>query len=489
MEKLKNISLKYQIIIIIFFISLASLWVASTALVLYDRYAYKKNMEYELVIFSRIIANQNAHPMALKNYQDVQRNLELIGVKNGIVSACITNAVGEIIAQYSRDESIDKPECLSRQIYISRFSYKYLDLLQPIMLSGSTNVGELHMRQDFVELNKRFKIYSVVLLFIFILAAIVAVFLSFRMQGFISNPILKLTEISENIAHKKDYSLRASLDRKDEIGKLLAAFNSMLDTIYQQDKELKEAKNLLEIKIDERTSELKNINRELEAFVYSVSHDLRAPLRSIDGFSAALMEDFGGNMGATEKDYLMRITAASHRMAVLIDSLLKLSQVSQQKLNIAAVNLAGLANDIARDLYERYPDQKVLFLCPDLILDYADNALMISLLANLLDNAWKYTSKTTEACIEFGSLDRNGEMVYFVRDNGVGFDMKYAEKLFAPFQRMHRHEDFEGLGIGLATSARIIHRHGGEIWAESSSGQGAVFYFTLNNHHESMTNG
>lgn len=490
MGRLKDLPLKYQLILIIFSISLASLWVASTAFVLYDRYAYKKNMEYELVVLARILANQNASDMVSGNYPAVQHNIELIGVKTGIVSACITNDSGEIVAQYRRDKytgshnnSTRMADCLHNKPYISKFTFLYFDLLQPIVISGSKKIGELHIRQDLNDLNKRFKIFSIVLFLIFLLASIVAIFLSIRVQGFISKPILNLTELADRITKNKNYSLRADPDRKDEVGKLLLAFNSMLDTIDQQNKDLIDAKHMLEEKVDERTAELRNINRELEAFTYSVSHDLRAPLRSIDGFSSALLEDFGKNFDITANDYLARIRTASHRMGLLIDSLLQLSRVSRQELNIEAVNLVSLAEDIIRDLSERFRGQEVIFACPDILLAYGDRTLLMSLMENLLENAWKYSSKIHNARVELGSIERNGETVYFVRDNGAGFDMKYADKLFGPFQRLHRQEDFDGLGIGLATAARIIHRHSGEIWAEGISGEGAVFYFTLKNYY------
>src|SRR5690606_3851294 len=285
--------------------------------------------------------------------------------------------------------------------------------------------------------------------------------------------VLSLTRLAEKITKNRDYSLRADIERKDEIGKLVSAFNLMLDTLDRQNKDLIESKQMLEEKIDERTSELKSINRELEAFTYSVSHDLRSPLRSINGFSMALLEDFGKNLDDSAKDFLNRIRDESYRLEVLIEGLLQLSRVSRQGLNIEAVDLSALANAFAKDLSVRFPEHEVLFICPKVLLAYGDKALLMSLIGNLLDNAWKYTSKTRNARVEMGSLDRNQETVYFVRDNGAGFDMKYAEKMFAPFQRFHRQGDFNGLGIGLATAARIIHRHGGEIWAESIPGEGA----------------
>ncbi len=488
MRKLKDLPLKYQLIIMIFSISLASLWIASTAFIIYDRYAYKENMRHELTVHARIIAAQSATGVAYDDPYQVQQNLTSLGVKAEIVSACVTNEFGEIIAVFSRnhsgllahdEESMGGVECLHDQSYIYRFTSTYFDLLQPVMWEGSQKIGELHIRQDLNELNKRFKIFSVVMLLIVVLASIVTIMLSSRIQVFISDPIAELTAVASRITKNRDYSLRVAPDRKDEIGELMAAFNMMLDRIDEQNKALLESKQTLEEQVEFRTTELKNINRELEAFTYSVSHDLRSPLRSIDGFSVALLEDCGSQLDTMGKDYLARIRAASQRMGKLIDSLLYLSRVSRQEITAQAVNLATLADEIVEGLRERFPTQEVYFVRPQTLLTYGDRVLLMAVLENLLGNAWKYSAKLGSSQVELGSVERNGEPVYFVRDQGVGFDMKYADKLFAPFQRLHRSEDFEGLGIGLATVARIVHRHGGEIWAEGLVGAGAVFYFTL----------
>ncbi|MCB1614410.1 MAG: GHKL domain-containing protein, partial [Pseudomonadales bacterium] len=262
-------------------------------------------------------------------------------------------------------------------------------------------------------------------------------------------------------------------------GQLVNAFNSMLETIQQQNRALVEVNENLESVVESRTAELKLTNKELEAFTYSVSHDLRSPLRSIDGFSAALLEDCGSQLDQNGLDYLTRMRAASQRMGKLIDSLLYLSRVSRQDMVFKAVDLSEIALEIGDGLKVVHPNRDVQLVVPDCVMAYGDRDLLYIVLDNLLRNAWKYTSKKVHALIELGSREQRGETVFFVRDNGAGFDMKYADKLFGPFQRLHRSEEFEGLGIGLATVARIVHRHGGEIWAEGKVDEGAVFYFTL----------
>jgi PAS domain S-box-containing protein len=235
----------------------------------------------------------------------------------------------------------------------------------------------------------------------------------------------------------------------------------------------------LEQRVDARTAELAAANKELEAFSYSVSHDLRAPLRSLDGFSQALLEDYGDKLDATGKDLLKRIRQASARMDRLIEDLLNLSRVSRSELHRESVNLSGLAKDVLDELQRRDPQRHVdLRVAGDLKAE-GDPRLLRVMLENLLGNAWKYTTRQPQATIEFGANGENGHASFFVRDDGVGFDMQYAGKLFAPFQRLHGMKEFPGTGIGLATVQRIVHRHGGHVWAQADVNKGATFYFTL----------
>ena len=225
-------------------------------------------------------------------------------------------------------------------------------------------------------------------------------------------------------------------------------------------------------------AELETANAELDAFSYSVSHDLRAPLRSIDGFSQILLEDYGTQLDAAGKNALERVRAATQRMGGLIDDLLKLSRVSRSEMRLETVDLSALAAAIARDL-GRAGERKVeIDITPRLVVQ-GDPRLLRVALENLLGNAWKYTGKRSDARIEFSATDQKGERVFYIRDNGAGFDMRYADKLFGAFQRLHGEAEFEGTGIGLATVQRIIRRHHGRIWAEGKVGEGATFYFTV----------
>lgn len=235
----------------------------------------------------------------------------------------------------------------------------------------------------------------------------------------------------------------------------------------------------LERRVAERTYQLEAVNRELEAFCYSVSHDLRTPLRSIDGFSQILLKKHQGQLDATGMDYLERVRRASQRMGHLIDDMLQLSQVTRGELKREQIDLSKIAQEVAEGLHKAHPERTVGFALQKDLTVHADRGLLRIVMDNLLGNAWKYTGKKAEAEIEFGVSDIDGERTFFVRDNGAGFNMEYAHKLFGAFQRLHGANEFEGTGIGLATVQRVIHRHHGKVWAEANEGQGATFYFTL----------
>jgi PAS domain S-box-containing protein len=228
-----------------------------------------------------------------------------------------------------------------------------------------------------------------------------------------------------------------------------------------------------------RASELDATNKELEAFSYSVSHDLRAPLRAVDGFSLALLEDYGDQLDEEGKHYLESVRRASQRMAQLIDDLLALSRITRAEMHRDTVDLSEIAHLIADELQKAHPDRRVRFSISPGLKAVADVRLLRIALENLLGNAWKFTSKKEHALIEFGVIEYEGRPSFYVRDDGAGFDSAYADKLFGAFQRLHSASEFPGTGIGLATVQRIIHRHGGHVWATGAIDEGAIFYFTL----------
>ena len=268
---------------------------------------------------------------------------------------------------------------------------------------------------------------------------------------------------------------------------VLLAFIAVADITIQRSRkreltlvqnQLTERKKAQE-ELTEHTIALEAANKELEAFSYSVSHDLRSPLRSIDGFSLALLEDYAEQLDETGQDYLNRVRAASQRMAQLIDDLLQLSKLTRKDMQREQVDLSALALSITEDLQRNQPERQTKFIIGQDLKTIGDRQLLHVMLENLIGNSWKFTGKKADPTIEFNSTNNNGKSVYYVKDNGAGFDMEYADKLFGAFQRLHSTHEFEGTGIGLANVQRIINRHGGRVWAEGSIDQGATFYFTL----------
>ena len=266
-----------------------------------------------------------------------------------------------------------------------------------------------------------------------------------------------------------------------EGGTLAAALAFVTDISERKmhEREMRRLHEELEQRVVERTRALQTANRELEAFSYSVSHDLRAPLRAINGFSHALEEEYGSLLDDNGKNYLSRVRAGSERMGELIDDILELSQLSRREMDIVPLDLSALANDVARELRDGEPLRKVEWIVAPDLRARGDAVLLRVVLMNLLGNAWKYTTRCSRAKIEFGQGETQGRQAFFVRDNGAGFDMAHVGKLFGAFQRLHSPAEYPGNGIGLATVARIVHRHGGEVWAEGRVDEGAAFWFTL----------
>ncbi|HXO23344.1 MAG TPA: ATP-binding protein [Streptosporangiaceae bacterium] len=237
----------------------------------------------------------------------------------------------------------------------------------------------------------------------------------------------------------------------------------------------------LEARVELRTAELVVANKNLEAFTYSVAHDLRSPLRALSGYSEALTEDYGDGLDETGRRFIERIQAATERMSALIDDMLLLAQVSRSELNLGPVDLSAEVAAIAAELQAREPGRRVRFAIDAGVWATADRSLIRAVVQNLVENAWKFTAKRDGATIEFATTAaQDAEVCCYVRDNGAGFDPAYVGKLFQPFQRLHSVTEFPGTGIGLASVRRIIERHGGRAWAEGAVGRGATFYFTLN---------
>jgi signal transduction histidine kinase len=327
-------------------------------------------------------------------------------------------------------------------------------------------------------------------------------------------PLISFTEQIRRIHTENDHNRLVEIETNDEIRELATVFNGLMAGLDEKEKWLRDMNEVLELRVAERTvqleetnrmlqAEIRNraeaqeeiiclnedlnrralsletINKELESFSYSVSHDLRAPVRHIKSFIQVMMEDHADRLGKDAGQLLRRISDAGGKLEILINEILNLSRVSRAEINHLPVSLSTMAVDIAGILKETEPGRDVSFDIEDGVVVTGDPALMHLVMQNLLENAWKYSAKTDKAVIKFGMIENSSEMVCFVRDNGIGFNMAYADKMFGVFQRLHDSSEFEGTGIGLATVQRIIHRHEGRVWAESIEGEGATFYFTV----------
>jgi signal transduction histidine kinase len=328
--------------------------------------------------------------------------------------------------------------------------------------------------QLYTEADRRNRALDATAVMVFLATLVVCVWIGWQLTRQIAQPLTELTTATERFGQGK-FDVRSSSGSGNEFGSLATTFNTMAATIQAG----MQSTALLTEQLRRSEASLAAQNKELEAFSYSVSHDLRAPLRSIDGFSRILLEEYEAKLAADGRDSLKRIRAATQRMAQLIDDLLRLSRLSRGELHYEPVDLSTMVGEIGAELSAQDPQRRVTLVVAEGVIVNGDRQLLRIALSNLLGNAWKFTGKRVDARIEFGTQDQNGRRTYFVHDNGVGFDPAYADKLFGAFQRLHSSSEYPGTGIGLATVQRVIRRHGGSVWAGSAIDQGATFSFEL----------
>jgi len=470
---------------ILLLISGLVLLLTSAAFVTYQVVTFRQTMRNNLAIRARILAANSTAALAFANEVDARELLDALKYDPHMVAAALYDRNGRVLATYPAAPSADLiPATPQPDGY--RFEGGRLVGFTPVAQGGNQRLGTLYLASDTKAVSDALRLSGIIAIVVLAIALLAAYALAAALQGRISAPILALAETATAASTRQDYSLRAPKFGADELGTLTDAFNQMLGRIEEQKKELQQHAMRLEQRVAERTRELEKraaellaANNELDAFAYSVSHDLRAPLRSIDGFSQVLLEDYGAQLDDGGRDSLHRVRAASQRMATLIDDLLKLARVTRTEMRTERVDLTGMARDIVGEIQRTTPDRQVDFAIAPGLEAEGDAQLLRVVLDNLLRNGWKYTGKQPQPRVEFTAVDENGDRVFVIKDNGAGFDMKYADKLFGVFQRLHSSAEFEGTGVGLATVRRIINRHGGRIWAEGVVDQGATFYFTL----------
>jgi signal transduction histidine kinase len=479
MASFRDLSIKHKLTLLSVLASGSALILACGVFVVYEAQTFRDAMVKTISTQAKMVGYNSAAAILFGEPQSATETLTALSAEADILSAGIYTRDGKLFASYVRDSRT--PSAASTLPVLQRmqpdghqFEGDHLDLSRQVIFGGEV-IGIVAIRADLTTLKIRQARY----IGIAVVVLLISILVSLWFQRGISQPILKLAATARSVSRVKDFSIRARADSRDEVGLLVETFNEMLDRIQAQNKELQRAHNELEQRVIERTLQLEAANKELEAFSYSVSHDLRAPLRSIDGFSQALFEDYADKLDAQGRDDLQRVRGASQRMAQLIDDLLELSRVTRGQINRQTVDLSALARTIAAELHNSEPEREVEFAVAEGLSASCDPRLLRIVLENLLRNAWKFTGNHQRARIEFGRSHSNGQSAYFVRDDGAGFDMAYADKLFGAFQRLHAMTEFNGTGIGLATVQRIIRRHGGQVWAEGQVEQGATFYFTL----------
>ena len=454
---------------------------ACVAFLAYDQYTFREGLLRNLSVQAQIIGSNSVSALTFNDPQAAKTTLTALSSSPDIIAAAIFNLDGSLFAQYSRfpdAKVVDAPGTIGERETV-RFTNREVMLLEPIVFQGR-RLGTVYIRSDLQERTQRLKRYATIAAVVLLLSLLAALLVSAFFRRSFAQPIVGLAETARVVSQERNYSLRVpSTGRRDEVAVLIDAFNNMLAQIQQRDEALRHAQDELEQRVEERTRQLVAANRELEAFSYSVSHDLRGPLEIINGFAHILQMENGAAFDASARECVLQITGATHRMSELIDDLLNLSRVSTTAMHRERVDLTQMSKSIVDQLCRREPDRRVEFSAQECMTVEADARLIRIVLENLLRNAWKYTSKNQTAHIEFGCEQRLGRSTFYVRDDGAGFDPALADRLFKPFQRLHTTSEFAGTGIGLATVHRIIARHGGEVWAEGSPQKGAAFFFTL----------
>jgi len=463
-------------------VSGAALLLACMALAGYELADFRQTLERRLSTQAQIVGTSSVTALLFNDPAAARNTLSALRAAPNVMSAAIYTAAGVVFAVYSRDGrggGVPGQAVTPAGTEEHRFTSDQLILTRAIGFQGK-NIGTVRIQSDLHEFNDRLLRYTGIVGMVLAASLLAAFLLSSVFQKATARPIMQLAETARVVSREKKYSVRAPVTgNADEIAVLITAFNEMLEQIQERDTALQAAHNELEASVERRTAQLEAVNRELESFTYSVAHDLRAPLRHIQGFAEALREDCANTLDPTALGYVSRVVDSTRRMDQLINDLLGLAQVGRQEMHFRPIELKNLVEDVAREVAEECPGRNIQWHIGELPVVDGDPGLIQLALYNLLSNAVKYTSPRDPAIIDVGTKRDDGERVIFVRDNGVGFNMKYAHKLFGVFERLHRREDFEGTGVGLATVQRIIHKHSGRIWAEAEIDRGATFLFTL----------
>ncbi|MDB6025214.1 MAG: hypothetical protein JWM68_1437, partial [Verrucomicrobiales bacterium] len=473
--RFQNWAINQKVTLVIVLTSTVVLALASGAFMAYELVTFRQQMTQHLTTITRIIGENSTAALTFEVPEDEEHVLSALHMEPNIVAAAVFDKSGKIFAQYPRSAPGVKSHWVPEREGFN-FSKGFLVLKQPINQNDAF-LGTIAIKSDLEEMYGRFRLYSFIVLMVFAGSLVLAFILSRILQRVITQPILDLAKTAKQISADKDYSVRAQKFGSDELGELTDAFNKMLEQIQKAEEEIRVLNVGLEERVQSRTAELAASTKEMEAFTYSVSHDLRAPLRHIAAFGEILQEDFSHQLTPESHDYLQRMVDGARNMSQLVDDLLNLARIGRTELKHEPTNLDAVVDEVIHDLQPELQDRKIEWQLEHLPVVECDRGLIKQVFANLISNSVKYTRRREKAVIQMGTVKSvrvDDQTTIFIRDNGVGFDMKFSDKLFGVFQRLHRVQDFEGTGVGLATVERIIRRHGGHVWAEAELNKGAT---------------
>ena len=475
----------------------AVLFLAAAVFIGHEVITFRQTLAENSRTIARITAAQSSGAVDRENENDCRKILSKLNSEPSILLAALYARHGKMLARYPESADVRSfPATPVAKEYV--IEHGAVKIFVPVR-QDDRMVGALYLKWDLSPAYRRFRWDAGVLALMLIGSLGVARAISAVLQRRVSGPILELADTARAVSVNRDYSVRAKKQGNDELGLLTDAFNQMLARIHTQDEALRKNEEQLrcalqsagaaaeevqalnaelEDRVARRTAELAAANQELEAFAYSVSHDLRAPLRHIDAY-ARILEDETGKNPADARQYASRIRLGVQNMGRLVDDLLKLSRIGRVELRPAAVRLNTLVEEVLAELKPEQANRDIEWRIAELPSATVDPGLIKQVFANLISNAIKFTRPRARAVIEIGTELVDGATAVFIRDNGVGFNMKGAHKLFGVFQRLHRLEDFEGSGVGLHTVQRIVRLHGGTIRVNAELDKGATFHFTL----------
>jgi signal transduction histidine kinase len=485
LRRLQRVPIHQKLMLIALLTTGGALLLAGAALIYFNVARFKDEMQRDLETLADIVGQHSTAALTFQDQVSARDYLQALKPRTSIVAAALYDKDGRLFARWSPGDRMAAPPRPGKDS--SRFGSNSLVVFRGIDLKGE-RIGTIYLRSDLRELRDRIWTQAMTVGLVFLASGIVALVLSSGLQRLISGPILTLAGTARAVSERRDYSIRATRRSSDELGALVDAFNDMLAQIQRRDSELQEAKEALEERVRERTRELEQrneelnqSNKELDDFAYIASHDLKEPLRGIHNFSSFLIEDYAAKLddeGRSKLETLMRLT---RRMETLIDSLLQFSRLGRVDLAVDRVNLNEIVAEMLDSLAISLQEDRVEVRVPrPLPTVRADRVRVGEIFYNLIVNAMKYNDKA-DKWIEIGWRENPaGPPVFYVRDNGIGIPEKHHDAVFRIFKRLHGRDKYGGgTGAGLTIVKKIIERHHGRIWLESSAGSGTAFYFTL----------